>query len=217
MSTPYVPTEAEHDLLDTARRVLGGNLFEFLLSGLGELHYPRRRYTATSIRTHGLGLTFQLETVAESEKGLPGERDPVVLAALLHLLWTKERGRDEVIFRDELVLESLGWDDTKESRLNVEAAVERYYNTAYHRTSRESLGEGRGERVSSQVQKLVTGYDTTLELREGPPKKVRKSTILHFTTKLVEEVTGPEKYFLGIDFERLEGLQEISAEMSTDY
>ncbi len=40
MSTLYIPTEAELDLLDTARRALGDNLFEFLLSGLGEPHQP---------------------------------------------------------------------------------------------------------------------------------------------------------------------------------
>jgi hypothetical protein len=217
MLTHYNPTEDEGELLDSASRVLGGNLFRFLLSGLGEPHHPRRRYTATSIRAYGPGLTFQLEAVAESEKGLPGSRDPLVMAALLHLLWTEYKGRDEVIVREGIVLERLGWDDTKEARLDVGAAVERYYNTAYHRTSRESLGEGKGERVSSQVQKLVTGYDMTLELREGPPKEVRKSTILHFMTKLVEEVTGPEKYFLGVDFERLEQLQEVPAGMAIDY
>jgi hypothetical protein len=212
MDTHFVATEDEGELLDSARRVLGGNLFEFLLSGLGEPHHPRRRFTARSIRAHGPGLTYRLEVVAESEKGLPGGRDPLVMAALLHLLWTVSKGRDEVVFRDEQLLEILLWPDTRESRVAVEAAVERYYNTAYHRTSREPLGPGGGERVSSQVQKLVTGYDTTLELREGPPKEVRKSTILHFTTKLIEEVTGPEKYFLGIDFERLGQMQGSPAE-----
>jgi hypothetical protein len=119
-------------------------------------------------------------------------------------LWTGESGRDEVVFRDEAVLERLGWADTTESRLDVGAAVERYYNSAYRRTSR-TLSGGRGsELVSSQVQKLVTGYDTTRELREVPPKKVWKSTILYFTTKLVEDMTGGEKYFLGVDFENLQ-------------
>lgn len=37
----------------------------------------------------------------------------------------------------------------------------------------------------------------------GTPRGKRKWTILHFTTKLVEEVSGEGKYFLGIDFERL--------------
>ncbi len=36
MSTPHILTEAEHNLLDNARPVPGHNLFEFLLSGLGE-------------------------------------------------------------------------------------------------------------------------------------------------------------------------------------
>ena len=204
MATPYVPTVDEEELLDFTRRVLGGNLSEFMLCGLGESHHPRRRFTATSVRPGRPGGVYQLEVVGESDAGLPGGRDPLVMAALLHLLWTGGRGRDEVIFRDEELLEILSWPDTPESRSAVESAVERYYYTAYHRTSRESLGEGKGELVSSQVQKLVTGYDTTLALREGPPKDVRKSTVLHFTTKLVEEVTGAEKYFLGIDFERLQ-------------
>lgn len=88
MITPYTPTEAEHDLLDTARRVLGDNLFQFLFSDLGGPHHPRRRFTATGVREHGPGTVHQLEAVGESEKGLPGGRDPLVMAALLHLLWT---------------------------------------------------------------------------------------------------------------------------------
>jgi hypothetical protein len=208
MNPPYVPTEAEHDLLDIARRVLGDNLYKFLLSGLGGPHDRRRRYTVRSIREQGAGLVYQLEAVSESEKGLPGGRDPVVMAALLHLLWTGERGRDEVVFRDEELLRLLSWPDTRESRLAVKAAVERYYDAAYHRTSRESLGQGMGEWVSAQVQKLVPSYETTEEWEVGTPRGKRKSTILHFTTKLVEEVSGQEKYFLGIDFERLEGLHQ---------
>lgn len=163
MSTSYVPTEAERDLLDTARRLLGSNLFQFLLSGLGEPHHPRRRYTATSIREHGPGLVYQLEVVAETEKGLPGGNDPVVMAALLHLLWTGGRGQNEVVFTGQELLGVLSWPDTRESRRSMNTSIERYYDAAFHRKSREPLGPGRGEMVSAQVQKLVTGYDTTEE------------------------------------------------------
>ena len=214
MTAPYIPTENESDLLDTARRMLGDNLYRFLLSSLGGPHERSRRYTARSVREHGAGQVYQLKAVGESEKGLPGGRDPVVMAALLHLLWTNGRGRDEVVFRDEELLTVLSWPDTRVSRLSLWAAIKRYHNTGYHRTSRELLGPGKGEMVSSQVQKLIVGYDTTLELREGPPKEVRKSTILHFTTKLVEDVTGAEKYFLGINFERLQ-LQKLSPDESS--
>lgn len=216
MSTPYVPTEAEHDLLDTSRRVLGANLSEFLLSGLGEPHHPRRLYTAKSIRAHELGLTFRLEAVSETDEGLPGGRDPLVMAALLHLLWTGERGRDEVVFRDEELLERLSWPDTPESRNSIGEAVERYYSTAYLRTSTEPLGAGGGERRTSQVQKLVPGYETTIEVLSGPPKERRKSTVVQFMPKLIEEVTGAEKYFLGVDFEwlKLEKIMPEDAEPS---
>jgi hypothetical protein len=203
MSNSYVPTEAEHNLFDTARRVLGANLSEFLLCGLGEPHQPRRLYTARSVRAHGPGLTFQLEVVSESDDGLPGGRNPLVMAALLHLLWTGERGRDEVVFRDELLLERLSWPDTPESRLSISEAVERYYSAAYLRRSTEPMGEEGGERRSSQVQKLVPGYETTVEMLSGPPKEARKSTIVQFAPKLIEELSGAEKYFLGVDFERL--------------
>lgn len=212
MITNYVPTDDEEELLDFTGRVLGGNLSAFMLCGLGEPHHPRRRFIATSIRTGRPGGTHQLELVSESVVGLPGGRDPLVMAALLHLLWTGGKGRDEVIFRDEELLEILSWPDTRESRSAVESAVERYYYAAYRRTSRESLGQGQGGSVSSQVQKLVTGYDTTLASREGPPKQALKSTILYFTTKLIEEVTGPEKYFLEIDFERLR-LEPVTEEI----
>lgn len=203
MSTSYVPTEAEHDLLDTARRVLGVNLSEFLLCGLGEPRQPRRLYTAQSIRTHGPGLTFQLEVASDSGEGLSGGHDPLVMAALLHLLWTGERGRNEVVFRDEELLGILSWHDTPESRRSISEAVERYYCTAYLRTSTEPMGAGGGERRTSQVQKLVPGYETTVELLSGPPKETRKSTVVQFMPKLLEEVSGAEKYFLGVDFERL--------------
>jgi hypothetical protein len=204
MSTSYIPTEAEHDLLDTARRVLGVNLSEFLLCGLGEPHQPRRLYTARTMRAHGPGLTFQLEVVSDSKEGLPGGRDPLVMAALLHLLWTGERGRDEIVFRDEALLERLAWPSIPESRRLISETVERYYCTAYLRRSTEPMGAGSGERRSSQVQKLIPGYETTVELLSGPLKETRKSTVVQFMPKLVEEVTGPEKYFLGVDFERLQ-------------
>lgn len=204
MSTSYVPTEAERDLLDTARRILGVNLLGLLLSSLGEPHQPRRLYTARSVRTHGSGLTYRLEAVSETKKGLPGGRDPLVMAALLHLLWTGERGRDEVVFRDEGLLERLAWPDTSESRNSIGEAIERYYCTTYLRTSTEPLGAGRGERRTSQVQKLVPGYETTIEVLSGPPKETRRSTVVQFMPKLIEEVSGAEKYFLGVDFEWLQ-------------
>ncbi len=110
------------------------------------------------------------------------------------------------------MLERLSWPDTRESRDTIEGAVERYYSAAYRRTSTEPMGVGGGERRSSQVQKLVPAYEMTLELPAGHQGEVRKSTVVQFMPKLIEEVAGTEKYFLGVDFERLGQLERITAE-----
>jgi hypothetical protein len=133
------------------------------------------------------------------------------MAALLHLLLTGGRGRDEVVFTDEELLGVLSWPDTRESRRSMNTSIERYYDVAFHRKSRESLGPDGGEMVSAQVQKLVTGYETTEEWEVGTPRGKRKSTTLHFTPNLVEGVSGEGKYFLGLDFESLQ-LERIKAE-----
>lgn len=218
MSAPYVPTEAELDLFDTARRILGINLSELLLAGLGEPHQPRRLYTTRSVRAHWPGLTFRFEAVSDSGGGLPGGRDPLVMSALLHLLWTGEKGRDKVSYRDEELLKRLAWPDIPESRRSIAEAVERYYCTVYLRRSMGSSGSGNVERRSSQVQKLVPGYETTVELLNDPPKGMQKSTIVQFAPKLIEEVTGSEKYFLGVDFARLliERIMPGNAEASSE-
>lgn len=126
------------------------------------------------------------------------------MATLLHLLWIGDRGRDDVVFRDKALLERLAWPDTPEARRSIGEAVERYYCTAYLRRSTELMGVAGGERRSSQIQKLIPGYETTLDLLSGPPKETRKSTVVQFMPKLIEEVTGSEKYFLGVDFEWLQ-------------
>ena len=212
MNSPYVPTEAEQDLLDFVRRVLGGNLSEFLLSGLGEPHKTRRRFTARSTKTHKWAPTYQFEVVSDTEGELPGGRDPLVLAALLHLMWTAKAGRSEVTFRDEELLEKLGWQETKESRRSIEAAIERYFSTSYCVTSRELPRAERIEGRYSHVRKLVTGYETKERLLDAPGV-VLKSTVVQFAMGLYEEVAGGEKYFFGLDFEQLQ-LQQLPADSS---
>lgn len=214
MSSSYAPTETEQDLLDFVRRVLGVNLSAFLLSGLGEPHQTRRRYTARSTKTHKWARTYQFEIVSDIEDELPGGRDPLVLAALLHLMWAGRAGRHEVAFRDEELLEKLGWPETKESRRAIEAAVERYFSTSYCVTSRELPRAERIEGRYSHVRKLITGYETTKEQLLNAPGTILKSTVVQFAAGFFEEVSGQEKYFFEIDFESLERLQPLPIDVS---
>lgn len=138
------------------------------------------------------------------------------MAALLHLLTTGEGVRDEVVFRDEVLLEKLKWPDTSESRLAIRMAVERYFSTVYRRLSTEALGEGGGQRRSSLLQKLIPSYEARAEWLQGPPSEARKSTIVQSTPHLLDDVCGEEKYFLGLNFERLGQLERIKTESSGD-
>lgn len=212
--TAYATTEAEQELLDYARRILGDNLAEFLLSGLKDAsHLRRRSYTVQSGDGHRKIRNYKLDVISEDGRGVPAGRDPLVLAAVLHLMWTRRAYFDEVAFRDEVLLERLGWADMPESRRAIEAAVERYYSTSYRLQRAEPRGPGEMEVRYSQVQQLVAGYDTTDEWSSETSNTERKSTVIYFAAGFVEGVSTEQKYFLGIDFERLGPLQLVQSEI----
>lgn len=214
MTTHYAPAEGERELLDFTRRLLGRNLSEFLLCCIGEWRHPRRRFTAQSIRTQGPVVTYQLEIVGESGAGLPGGSDPLVLAALLRLLLTGGQGRDELNFNEDELLAMLGWADTAASRSAVESAIERYCSAAYYARRTGPRVSGRTESHYSQVQKLITGYDSTVEKPSG--EAGQRTTVVYFPPGFSRGVMGFEKYFLGIDFESVERLRRIDPEDSDD-
>lgn len=211
--TAYAITEAEQELLDYARWILGDNLAEFLLSGSKDASQPRRSYTVQSGDRHGKIREYKLDIISENGRGIPAGRDPLVLAAVLHLMWTRRAYLDEVAFRDEVLLERLGWADSPESHLAIEAAVERYYSTSYRLQRAEPRGSGEMEVRYSQVQQLVAGYDTTDEWSNETSSMERKSTVIYFAAGFVEGVSTEQKYFLGIDFERLGPLQLVQPEI----
>jgi phosphodiesterase/alkaline phosphatase D-like protein len=80
-------TQAEHNVLDEARKLLGDNLADFLFSGLGESRIVHHRsFTAKSMLGQADEITYHFEMINDSELGLPIGRDPLVLATLLDIL-----------------------------------------------------------------------------------------------------------------------------------
>jgi len=205
-------TEAEQSLLDSAQRRLGGNLAGFLLAGMDEPSRSRRRYVAQGGVSHGRVHTYQLEIVSEDGRGLPAGRDPLVLAAMLHFLLTSKMARDEIIFRDEELLTKLSWDDTTEVRSVIASAVERYFSTAYYLQRVEVLAPELKEARYSHVQKLITGYETSIVRLPGTCDVICRSRVIYFSSGLFAEISTAQKYFLGIDFESLGRLQPLPLE-----
>jgi hypothetical protein len=205
--TSQAMTEAEQDLIDFAWRMLGNNLATFLLSSsMGTLQ--RRCFTGRSASQYRQITTYKLEIVSEGD--LPGGRDPVVLAAVLHLLLTRKTNQDEVHFRDEALLRLLGWPEAPESHLAIAQAIERYFSTTYYLARKELREAGQVEVRYSQLQKLITGFDITDERLTNAVEIKRKSTVIHFAAGFVEDIATEQKYFLGIDFEELEPLRPFS-------
>jgi hypothetical protein len=98
--------------------MLGENLAEFLLAGLGEAHRTKRRtFIAQSTNLQGVSTCYKLEMLNESKQGLPIEHDPLVFAALLQTLSELKSPRSKVRFRDHDILTRLQWPQSIESEL----------------------------------------------------------------------------------------------------
>src|SRR5215213_8963489 len=114
MSTDFSLTDTEWKVVSETRRLLGPNLANYLLSGLGESgNVHCRAFTAVSDSSQPEEVTYQFETRDGSERvGLPSGRDPLMLAALIELLLERQPLNSRISFRDGDVLERLQWPST---------------------------------------------------------------------------------------------------------
>lgn len=212
MDTSRNLTEAERSTLEEVRRLLGDNLTNFLLSGLGETDVARRRsFTAQSIPSHGEEVTYQLEMINDSTQGLPVGRDPLVLASLLDLLWERQPLDSTILFHESDILEKLQWPQSNESRRSIKLALERYLLTAYCLTDpASSEDECLGGRYAS-VGRLLIGYESTAILRSQKITEQPRAMRVQFLPALIHNVISERKYFLGIDFQGLGKIQQLSS------
>jgi hypothetical protein len=197
-------TAAEGQALADVRKLLGDNLSEFLLSGLGESGISHRRtFTAQLIPSHADEITYRLEMINDSELGLPIGRDPVVLAALLDLLWERQPLHSTILFREADILEKLQWDNNAESRRLIKQALERYFLTAYGLSDPKVLGEERFYGRFASMGRLLLGFENTAMLLSTKSTDQPRSIRVHFFPSLIHDVISERKYFLGIEFQRL--------------
>jgi hypothetical protein len=205
-------TVAESESLAEARKLLGDNLANFLLSGIGESGIAHRRhFTAQCKPSHGDEITYQLELINDSELGLPIAREPLVLAALLDFLWERQPLNSTILFRQSDILEKLEWNDDAESQSLIKRALERYVFTAYclvdpTSTEEESLSSG-----FVSIGRLLTGFEMASPLhplkKRGQLKYAAAEPLYacaHFLPGLIHDVISERKSFLGIDFQKLQ-------------
>lgn len=211
MTSNFELTAAEREVMAQACQLLGDNLADFLLSGLGEADISRRRrFNAQSALPQSDGITYQLEMASDSELGLPTGRAPIVLATLLALLWERQPLHSTILFREADILEKLEWNNNAESRGLIKQSMERYFFTTYCLIDPAiSAEEGFSGRYAS-VGRLMLGLENTASLvstkRTGQLQLIR----VHFFPSLIHDVISQRKYFLGIEFQSLRDIHQVS-------
>lgn len=123
----------EQQVVAFASEQFGEPLTQFMLAGLGEEEVGQRwRFTITYVDGQGAKLKRQVQVIshepADGSSCLPRGRDPLVFLALLQLLTRGGQISNYTLLYDqEDVLKLLGWEDTKETRRQVDEAIKRYF------------------------------------------------------------------------------------------
>jgi hypothetical protein len=204
-------TEAEHNTLEEAYRLLGDNLTAFLLSGLCETNIAHRRtFTAQSIPSHGDEITYQLEMINDSAQGLPAGRDPLVLASLLDLLWERQPLDSTILFQETDILEKLQWPQNTESRRSIKLALERYLLTAYCLIDPTAAEEDCLCERYAGIGRLLISYESTTILQSRKISNQPRAMRVQFLPALIHDVISERKSFLGVDFQRFRNLRQNS-------
>lgn len=184
----------ERRLLKYAHDTFGEPLSRFLLSGLGEEGEARRwLFVITFTGEGGDVLRRRLyveadELAPEIMTSLPRGREPLVILALLRLRVRGHKPPPASLFYDqEEVLKLLGWEDTAESRLRIDEAIDRYTYLAYRwALSRKELS-ARNLSFYRSRERFVSGYGYhDVEEEEGRMKRV--SNRVDFNAAFLKEL-----------------------------
>lgn len=210
MSSTKDRTDAERSVLDEVRKLLGNNLADFLLSGLGEttlIHH--RSFTAHGISSGRAETTYQLEITNDSEQGLPIEGDPSVLAALLDILWERQPLNGKVTFRDSDICEKLQWPQETQSHALIKQSLERYASTSYFLID-PAVPEGQSrDTLHASFRRLIIGYETDAVLLPLKRTTSQRFIKVQFLPELIHDLISDKKLFLGLNFTELHSLQPI--------
>jgi hypothetical protein len=183
----------ERSLIQFAQDRFGERLTRFLLSGLGDEAGTRRRLFIISF-ADGNGEVVRRRLYAEADdltsetySYLPCGRDPLLMLALLRRL-TREHAtpRASLFYEVEEVLSLVGWEDSAETRLAVDGAIDRYSCVTY----RWALS--RKETMASKLsfhrsrERFISGY-RLLDSEEGGRMR-RVSNRVDFSAAFIDDL-----------------------------
>ena len=126
------PTTAEHSLIHYMQEAFGF-LGTLLLTGYGEAEVEQFRSFTVLTNNFGVKTKHSITLRTADSSGLPCQREPVVLLALLKLSLTGNQC-SAVPSPTDAVSTLLGWEKSEETDQAISTAIRKYFNLCYIRT-----------------------------------------------------------------------------------
>jgi hypothetical protein len=128
-------TTAERELVRYMQEAFG-SLATLLLTGYFESEVKQSRSFTILTNNFGVKTRHWMTLRAGDSSGLPFQREPVVLLALLKLTMIGEHGvmGGAILSPAESVRRVLGWEESVETELAISTAIRKYFNVCYVRT-----------------------------------------------------------------------------------
>lgn len=132
---PNQSTAAERDLVRYMEEAFG-SLATLLLTGYFESEVQQSRSFTILTNNFGVQTRHWITLRAGDSSGLPFQREPIVLLALLKLMLIGEHGAigGAILSPAESVRRVLGWQESAETELAISTAIRKYFNVCYVRT-----------------------------------------------------------------------------------
>jgi hypothetical protein len=188
MGDESVPVD---QLLAFASAEFGDHLSGLLLSGYGEQAAQQRSYSVLTRDGSGQQQEHIVKVATAHHSGLPSGREPLVLIALLKLLFAGtglQTGR--VVYAHEAVSEMIGWERSPETGEAVDAAVMRYFHLFYGKEESMSIDPGGPLMRYSQSRRLIAGYDYQDEVEASGGRGVRSYNRVTFRREFIDQLRG---------------------------
>jgi len=123
---------AEHSLIDYMQEAFG-LLATLLLTGYGESKVTQSRSFTILTDNFGVKTRHSITLRAGDSSGLPYQREPIVLLALLKLSLIGDQS-SALLSPADAIRHLLGWEDSEETNSAIATAIRKYFNVCYIRT-----------------------------------------------------------------------------------
>lgn len=182
---------------------LGEHLRTFLLAGRDEREPANRR---SLVVTAAGGEEWRVDVTSHSAVPLPHGDDPLVLAALLNLLF-KMREERTAAFRPDELLKLLGWADSLHSRKVLEDAIRRYHDVSYVLVRAAAGWEGAPEQ---EIHPISECKFEQVPVEGG--SEVRSYFMVDFDASFIGQLKG--RSLFGLDWGSVTSVNPVTAEGS---